>query len=110
MSFNTCMGVLSADRLVNPTMSLKYIVTSLKLSASTLPFLFSCSATGLLEEQHFVAKISYLLLYILLQCFLQRIAGLLTHSLMDQTLVVVICFITKHILTHFIIFNRPFQQ
>lgn len=43
----TCNGVLSADIVVKPTMSLKYIVTQSKLSASTLLPRFNCSATGL---------------------------------------------------------------
>lgn len=43
----TCIGVLVAANLVNPTMSLKYIVTQSKLSAWTLSPRFNASATVL---------------------------------------------------------------
>lgn len=48
LTTQTCKGVLCDDRLVNPTMSEKKMVTESKVSASTdFPFL-SCSATDLI--------------------------------------------------------------
>ena len=49
---NTCIGVLSEESSVNPTISLKQMDTSSKFSASTLFPFFSCSATGLFKEQN----------------------------------------------------------
>jgi len=53
--------VLTADKAVNPTISLKYIVTESKLSASTGSPRFSDSATDLeaeTREQKEIRRIS----------------------------------------------------
>jgi len=52
----TSIGVLSADNLVNPQMSLKYIVTHSNDSGSTTFAFFNCSAM--------VLKISYACMFI----------------------------------------------
>ena len=55
---STCNGVLSAHNSVNETISLKYIVTHWKDSASTeFPF-FNCSATELQEIHENQSKLT----------------------------------------------------
>lgn len=48
---HTCMGVLSAQRAVKPTMSLKYTVTHSNCSGRTISPAMSCCATGLQTRQ-----------------------------------------------------------
>lgn len=55
----TWNGVLTADNSVNPTMSLKYIVTQSKLSASTGSPLFSASATDLFVNKKSTFRFDY---------------------------------------------------
>jgi hypothetical protein len=53
---NTCMGVLSEEIDVNPTISLKYIVTQANASGSTTRPCLSSSATDLYEDNSSLFK------------------------------------------------------